>query len=263
MLKKAFLTLIVAGIVISFSGCKNYSKLLKSPDTSLKYHTGIELYQNGNFKKALEFFDLVRTFYQGTKKGEKITFNTANSYFQLKQYQLAGYYFQQYQQMYPRGSNVEDAAYLQAYCAYLRSPRAELDQTVTYTALSDLQTFIKHYPNSARVDKAKSLIKALNQKLEKKAYDAAMLYYKMEDYQAAITSFHNLLNNYPNSVKKELYLYYIAKAYYIYADKSIKSKQKERFEKMVEAYNNLLYLYPKSKYLKELKPLSEKAMKYL
>lgn len=263
MLKKAFFTFLIAGFLISFSGCKNYSKLLKSPDTSLKYHTGIELYQNGNFKKALEFFDLVRTFYQGTKKGETLTYYTANSYFQLKQYQLAGYYFQQYQQMYPRGSHVEDAAYLQAYCAYLRSPRPELDQSVTYTALTDLKTFITHYPNSARVEKAKELIKALNQKLEKKAFNIAFLYYKMQDYQAAITSFNNLLNNYPNSSKKELYLYYIAKAYYIYADNSIKSKQKERFEKMVEAYNNLLYLYPKSKYLKELKPLSEKAMKYL
>lgn len=263
MLKKAFLILIVTGVVVSFSGCKNYSKLLKSPNNSVKYNTGINLYESGNFKKALEFFDLVRTFYQGTKKGEKLTYYTANSYFQLKQYQLAGYYFQQYQQMYPRGKWVEDAAYLQAYCAFLRSPRAELDQTVTYTALTELKSFIEHYPNSSRVEKAKELIKSLDQKLEKKAYNIALLYYNMKDYQAAITSFHNLLNNYPNSIHKQKYLYYIAKSYYIYAANSIKSKQKSRFEKMVEAYNNLLYLYPKSQYLEELKPLSEKAMKYL
>ncbi len=263
MLKKAFLLLIVAGILVSFSGCKNYSKILKSPDNSLKYHTGITLYESGNFKKALEFFDLIRSFYQGTKKGEKLTYYTANSYFQLKDYQLAGYYFQQYQQMYPKGDHVEDAAYLQAYCSYLRSPRAELDQSTTYTALKELQTFIDRYPNSSKIDKAKQLMHTLHLKLEQKDYDVALLYYKMGDYEAAITSFQNLLSDYPNSARKELYMYYIAQSYYTFAANSVPDKQKDRFEKMVEAYNNLLYMYPKSKYLKELKPLSEKAMKHL
>jgi len=255
--------MIVAGFFLSISGCKSYSKILKSPDNTLKYNTGIDLYQSGNFKKALEFFDLVRSFYQGTKKGEKLTYYTANSYFQIKDYQLAGYYFQQYQQMYPKGTEVEDAAYLQAYCSFLRSPRAALDQTVTYTALTELQSFIDHYPNSSKVERTKELIKQLHLKLEDKAYNIALLYYKMGSYQAAITSFQDLLNDYPNSARKELYLYYIAKTYYVYAANSIVEKQKDRFEKMVEAYNNLLYMYPKSHYLKELKPLSEKAMKYL
>jgi len=85
----------------------------------------------------------------------------------------------------------------------------------------------------------------------------------MESYEAAITSFKNLLNDYPNSKSKELYLYYIAKSYYLYAANSIPQKQKQRFEKMVEAYNNLLYLYPKSKYLPELKPLAEKAKEFI
>lgn len=263
MLKKAFLIVIVTGIVMSFSGCVNYSKILKSPNNSLKYKTGMELYQGGNFKKALEFFDIVRSFYQGTKKGEKLTYYTANSYFQLKDYQLAGYYFQQYQQMYPRGAWVENAAYLQAYCSYLRSPRPQLDQSITYKAIADLESFIQRFPNSAKVEQAKDLIHTLHLKLEQKAFDEALLYYKMEDYEAAITTFRDVLSNYPNSTRKELYLYYIAKSYYIYAANSIPSKQKDRFEKMVEAYNNILYMYPKSQYLKELKPMYEKAKKYL
>ncbi len=263
MLKKAHLYLLVIGLIVLNAGCKNYSKLIKSPDNNLKYKTGVDLYQSGHFKKALEFFDLVRTYYQGTKKGEKITYYTANSYFQTKDYQLAGYYFKQYQQMYPKGKNAQDAAFLEAYCSYLQSPRSELDQTMTYKAIIQLNSFIDRYPNNPKVAKARELIKDLNDKLEKKDYDIALLYYKTGSYQAAITSFENLLNKYPNSKNKELYLYYIAKTYYIYAEKSIPEKQKERFEKMVEAYNNLLYLYPKSQYLKELKPLSEKAIKFL
>ncbi|HFB61438.1 MAG TPA: outer membrane protein assembly factor BamD [Bacteroidetes bacterium] len=263
MLKKAYFFLLITGLVVVSTGCNNYSKILKSPDNTLKYETGVDLYENGNFKKALQFFDLLRTFYQGTEKGEKLTYYTANCYFQIKDYQLASYYFHQYQQMYPKGKHAEESAYLQAYCTYLDSPRPELDQTNTYKALQELQSFINRYPNSPKVGKATQLMDNLRKKLEIKEFKTAYLYYRMESYQAAITSFQNLLNDYPESDSKELYMYYIAKAYYDYADKSIVEKQKERFEKMVEAYNNLLFLFPKSKYLPELKPLSEKAKEHL
>ncbi len=263
MLKKAFFILLIAGYIVVNTGCNNYSKILKGPDNTSKYQTGIDLYENGNFKKALEFFDILRSYYQGTEKGEKLTYYTANCYFQMKDYQLASYYFHQYQQMYPKGTHAEESAYLQAYCTYLTSPRPQLDQTNTYKALQELQSYINRYPNSSKVLKATQLMDNLHKKLEIKDYQIAYLYYRMEDYQAAITSFKNLLNDYPESTSKELYLYYIAKSYYDYAAKSIVEKQKERFEKMVEAYNNLLFLFPKSKYLPELKPLSEKAKEFL
>ena len=263
MLKKAYFFLLITGLVVVNTGCNNYSKILKGPDNTKKYETGVDLYENGNFKKALQFFDMLRTFYQGTEKGEKLTYYTANCYFQIKDYQLASYYFHQYQQMYPKGKHAEESAYLQAYCTYLDSPRPELDQTNTYKALQELQSFINRYPNSPKVGKATQLMDNLRKKLEIKDFKIAYLYYRMESYQAAITSFRNLLNDYPESDSKELYMYYIAKAYYDYADKSIVEKQKERFEKMVEAYNNLLFLFPKSKYLPELKPLSEKAKEHL
>jgi len=263
MLKNASFIILITGLLVFNAGCKSYNKILKSPDNTLKYETANDLYESGNFRKALEFFDILRTFYQGTEKGEKITYNTANSYFQIKDYQLASYYFKQYQQMYPKGEHAEEAGFLQAYCTFLDSPRAELDQTNTYKALNELQMFIDRFPNSSRVEKATQLMTQLHKKLEHKAYLVALLYYKMGSYQAAITSFENLMNDYPDTDNKEMYLYYIAKTYYEYAQKSIPSKQKERYEKMVESYNNIFYLYPKSKYLKELKPLSEKARKLL
>ncbi len=263
MLKKAYFILLITVLLVVNTGCNNYSKILKSPDNTLKYQTGVNLYENGNFKKALQFFDMLRSFYQGTKKGEKLTYYTANCYFQMKDYQLASYYFHQYQQMYPKGEHAEESSYLQAYCTYLQSPRPQLDQSDTYKALQEFQLFIDRYPNSPKVANATRLMDNLHKKLEIKGFDVAYLYYRMGSYQAAITSFHNLINDYPNTDSKELYLYYIAKAYYIYAEKSVVEKQKDRYEKMVEAYNNLLFLFPKSKYLPELKPLSVKAREHL
>ena len=59
-----------------------------------------------------------------------------------------------------------------------------------------------------------------------------MLYYNMGDYQAAITSFENLLDDYPDTDYREEILYYTTKAYFDYAEKSIYKKKKESRENL-------------------------------
>jgi len=257
-----FPVLVIGLLVVSFS-CKNYQKLLKSADNDTKFETGMDLYEKGDFNKALQFFDLLRAIYRGTEKGALLTYYTANCYYQTKNYTVAGYYYKQYTQMYPRSEHAQECLFLAAYCSYLNSPRPELDQSSTYQALSELQQFIDTYPRSKQVKYANSLMDNLRDKLETKAYKIGKLYYRMGDYQAAITSFENLLDNYPDSDYKEEVLYYITVAYYLYAEKSIFKKKTERYEKTVESYNNLVYFYPESKYLKEVKNINEEARKHL
>jgi hypothetical protein len=45
--------------------------------------------------------------------------------------------------------------------------------------------------------------------------------------------------------------------------KSIYTKKKDRYEKTVEAYNNLLQIYPESKFLKEVENISDNTRKQL
>ncbi len=260
MLRKTVFLILIAGIVILGSSCNNYSKILKSGNNELKYETGVDLYEKGDFNKALQFFDILRAVHRGTVKGEKMTYYTANCYFQMKDYQIASYYYKQYAQMYPRGEHALESSFLSAYCNYLESPRASLDQTNTYIALRELQSFIDMYPTSTKVVEAHRLMDDLRAKLEVKAYNVGMLYYRMGDYQAAITSFENLMDEYPDTDYKETVLFSITKAYFTYAEKSIYSKKGERYEKTIESYNNLLYLFPESEYLKEVEGIQEKAL---
>lgn len=259
MFHRAFFHLLVAGILIVTLGCNNYSKTLKTANNEVKFETGVDLYEKGDFNRAIQFFDILRAVYRGTEKGELLTYYSANCYFQMKDYNIAAYYYKQYFQMYPRGDKAEEAAFMSAYCNYLQSPRTTLDQTSTYLALSDMQLFIDMYPNSNKVEEANRLMDDLRVKLVTKSYNISKLYYRMEDYQAAITSFENLLDDYPDTDFKEEVLFYITMAYYEYAEKSILSKKTERYEKTIESYNNLLYLYPESKYLKDAGEAEEKA----
>lgn len=263
MFRSALFPLLLVGLLIVSFGCQNYQKIIKTADNDTKYETGMDLYEKGDFNKALLFFDLLRAVYRGTEKGAELTYYSANCYYQTKNYTVAAYYYKQYTQMYPRSEFALESAYMSAYCSYLNSPRPELDQSSTYQALSELQQFIDKYPKSKQVKYANELMDNLRLKLEIKAYKISYLYYRMGDYQAAITSFENLMSDYPDSDYKEKILYYITKAYYQYAEKSIFEKREERFEKTVEAYNNLVYLFPKSKYIKDVTNINEEARKNL
>ncbi|MCB2207575.1 MAG: outer membrane protein assembly factor BamD [Bacteroidetes bacterium] len=263
MFKKALYTLLVVGTLIFSYSCKSYNKTLKSANNELKYETGIDLYENGDFNKALQFFDVLRAVYRGTDRGQELAYYTANCYFQLKNYEIASHYYKQYAQMYPMSDKAEEASFLSAYCNYLASPRPTLDQSNTFLALKELQLFIDMYPKSSKVDEANKLMDDLRNKLEIKNYNIGKLYYRMEDFQAAITSFQNLLEDFPDTEYKEEILYYITKAYFVYAEKSIYTKKLERYEKTIEAYNNLLFLYPESEYLREVESINENAREKL
>jgi outer membrane protein assembly factor BamD len=263
MFRKTILFILLAGLLaVSFS-CKSYQKTLKSANNTLKFETGVDLYEKGDFTKALQFFDVLRAVYRGNEKGELLTYYSANCYFQTEQYNIAAYYYKQYFQTYPRGDKAEESAFMSAYCNYMQSPKYSLDQTTTYLALTELQSFIDLYPKSEKAVEATKLMDDLRAKLEMKDYNISKLYYRMQDFQAAITSFENLIDNYPDTDYKEEILYYTVKAYYDYAEKSVTSKKQERYEKTVEAYNNLLYLFPDSKYTKEVSHINDEARSHL
>ncbi len=256
MFKKGLIILLVLFISVS---CK-FQRLAKSSDNELKYEKAIEYFEEADYYRALMLFEQLNMIYRGTSKAEKLNYYMAYCYYEQKDYVLASYYFKRYAKSFPNTDRAEECLYMNAYCYYLNSPKYSLDQSNTYTAIKELQLFIDLYPKSDRVEKANELIDKLRAKLEKKAFEIAELYYRMEDYQAAITSFENILKEYPDTKYREQIYFHILKSYYHYASNSIKDKQEERFSEAIEAYENLVYKYPETDYLKEAKRFHENSL---
>src|SRR5699024_6259711 len=149
-----------------------------------------------------------------------------------------------------------------AYCYYLESPRSSLDQDNTRRAIDELQLFVNIYPESERADEASDLIQDLREKLEKKAFDNAKLYYDMGmpgDYKAAVIALENVLRQYPDTRFAEEIEYLIVKAQYLYADNSIPIRQEERFNEALDYYDMFAESYASSQYMKELNDLRSKS----
>lgn len=258
MLKNRFFILIGMVCLVAFVSCSKHNQILKSTDNEYKYNAAMYYYGQKDYNRALQLFDVLQSAYRGKPQGEEIAYCTAECYYNMKDYNIASHYYKRYVVNYPFAKNTESALFRSACCYYLESPNIELDQEDSYLAIKEFQSFIDLYPQSNLVDSANKLIDTLQYKIIEKDYNTCMLYYKMEEFQAAITSFENFLKDNPSTKHREEIINYMVLTYAKYAEKSVLEKQRERYELALEKYNTLMYMYPDSKYLLELEPTVEK-----
>ncbi|WP_224482627.1 outer membrane protein assembly factor BamD [Robertkochia aurantiaca] len=249
-----FFAILISALILT--SCSEYQKVLKESDVKKKYEYAENLYNEGEYKKAIRLFEQIVPSYIGKPQGERIIYFYADAYYQTGQYYLSSYQFERFYKSYPRSEKAEEAAFLGAKSEYLTSPRYSLDQTATMSALNKLQVFINMYPESQYVDEANAMIEDLRSKIEKKAFEIAKQYNRISDYFASIKAFELFLKEYPGSVYREDALYYQFLASYNLAVNSVYSRREERLETAKENYLTLVENYPESEYRKEADALA-------
>jgi outer membrane protein assembly factor BamD len=264
-MKKLFYLLITFAVL---SSCGQYQKALKKPDISEKFRVGEEMYNKGKFDKANKLFAQIVPEYRGKPQAEKLMFLYANTFFETKDYYLASYQFERFASSYPQSEKVEEASFLSGKSAYMLSPVYSKDQTETKDAIEKLQGFINLYPDSEFLPEANLLVRELDFKLEKKAFEIAKQYNKIAgytgDYNASIKAFDNFILEFPGSpYREEAYFYKLDSAYKL-AINSVESKRKDRLEDVKTHYNNYKKSYRESaKYLEDADKMLDHVIKEL
>ncbi|MGM0647965.1 MAG: outer membrane protein assembly factor BamD, partial [Bacteroidota bacterium] len=157
----------------------------------------------------------------------------------------------------------EESLYMAAYCKYLQAPPYYLDQSTTKEAINELELFTDVYPQSELIVEANKHIGELQDRLEKKEYHKATMYHQMEDWESAAYALEVFLNKYPVTEYREEALFKILNAHYNYAEKSIQSKKQQRYQKVMDAYDNLIAEFPDSEYKNKADRIKEKSIKVL
>lgn len=248
--KKWFFLLIFSLFLFS---CSDFNKVVKSTDYEYKYKKAIEYYEADDYTHANTLFQDLVYVYRGTSKGDDLFDYYANSLFKQADYVLAGHYFKNIIDQYPRSEFTENAQFMVGFCYYNDSPTSKLDQDLSKRAIDALQLFINIYPYSDRVDEANILIDELNEKIVLKSFQNAKLYYDMSYYKAAVISLQNSIADYPDSKYREEIKYLLFKAKYDLAFKSIDEKKRERLYDARDEYFNFVDEFSESKYTREVK----------
>jgi outer membrane protein assembly factor BamD len=253
MNKIKFNTLFAAIMLLFLGSCKSeFEKMRTSGDTTAILKKGNEYYEKGEYLKAQTMYDLIISSVRGRQDAEKVYYRYAYTHYFLEKYVSGNYYFDQFAKTYPGSEFREEADYMAAFCNYKQSPSYRLSQEATTKANDELQLFVNTYPNSERNKDANKLIDEMRTKLEKKAFEEGNLYFDLNEYQAAIQTFNNVLKDFPETNNAELISYKIILAAYDYAKNSVLSKQEERYKLAVEESENFMRRNEKSKYKKEV-----------
>ena len=263
---KSILKLVAAGMIaaLSLQACKSeYDALLSSSDVDAKYAAAFDYFNNGKYSKAARLFENMAIQTSGTEKDDTVQFYWGLSNYRFKDYYTAETNFAKFLTNFPRSPFADEASFLRIDCLYRSTYRSELDQKPTYTALGFISQYMIENPNSSHYPTCKRMLEELNERLDKKAYDNARLYYKMEDYKAARVAFKNILKEDADNIYREDILYYVAKSSYKFAQFSIDAKQKERYLTFVDDYYNFIGEIPESGYRRELDVLYKRAQKAL
>ena len=260
-LKNLFLVLTA---LVAMAACKSqYEVVLNSNDADMKYKAAFDYFNNGKYAKAAAVFESLSVLTNGTQRDDTVRYYWGLSNYKFKDYYTAETNFDQFIQSFPRSPFISDATYLRIDCLYRSTLRYELDQTPTYKAINAISQYILEHPDSEHMAVCHDMLTELNERLDRKAYEAAKLYYKMEDYLASRVAFRNVLKDDSDNMYREDILYYIAMSSYKYANNSIPSKQKERYLSFVDDYFNFIGELPESKYRRELDNIYQKAQKAL
>jgi outer membrane protein assembly factor BamD len=130
----------------------------------------------------------------------------------------------------------------------------------TITAIGE---YLTNYPQTQHLDACRDILAELGERMDRKAYEGAKLYYKMEDYMAARVALKNVLKDDADNKFREEILYYTAKSSYKYAQLSVPEKQKERYLAFIDDYLNFVGEYDTSVYKREMDILYKRAQRAL
>ena len=245
------------------AGCSQYQRLMKSTDVDERYNGAMQYFKKKDYYHCGMLLEETLPLLKGSARADTAQLYYAYCQFYEKQYNLSAFYFKTFYETFPRSAFAEEAAYMEGLSYYEDSPRYDLDQESTKEAIRVVQTFLTNYPETERKEDCNFIIESLRAKMERKAYGQAFLYYKKENFQAAVIAFENFRKEFPESARNEEAQALRVEAAYRLAASSVASKQKDRYAQVVEAYQNFVDRYPASKRAQRLEDYYTAAQTWL
>lgn len=250
-------------LLLISTACSDFNKIVKSTDYEFKYKKAIEYYEEGEYSRSSTLLAELVNIYRGTSRADDIYYYYAKGFFAMKDYLMAGHWFNTLAREFPKSEFVEESQYMIGYCFYKESPKARLDQTVTQKAIDALQLYINLYPSTERSAEAEKLIVEMRDKLVYKAFLTGKLYYDLENYKAAVVALDNSLESFPDTRYREELMFMLLDAKYNLAIYSVDDKRELRLNDALDEYFSFVDEFPDSKYRQDAEKFHQSTAKLL
>lgn len=250
---------VMATLAMLLTSCAHeFNQVYKSTDYNYKYEYAKECFARGKYSNAITLLQELVTIQKGTDNAQECLYMLAMAEFGIKDYEAPAETFKKYFRTYPRGDYAEMATFYVGQSLYLSTPEPRLDQTPTIAAIAAFQEYLDLYPDGQMKGAAQRRMLEMQEKLVKKEYLSAKLYYDLgtyfgnctsggNNYEACIVTAQNALNEYPYSDLREDFAILVMKSKYELAQMSVEEKRLARFQDAEDECYGFINEYPDSK----------------
>ena len=214
----------IAGCQLTFF---KKSEMAKSSPDGL-FASGKLEYDDGNYKKAREYFMRVREEYPLNNLAILADMGIADSYFSDKDYIEAENAYSDFVNLHPINENVPYAIYQAGICHYNQIEAIDRDQTEIVKARKEFEKLVARYPESKFAIMAEKVLRECKQKQAEHEFYVGKFYFTQKKYKAALTRLENISRDYAN-----IGLDY--KVEYLIGETKVKIAEEEKLKKEEEA----------------------------
>jgi outer membrane protein assembly factor BamD len=210
-------TICIIALLVA-TGCTSlkdqYDKIFGVEDTGTAQDLaweGMDAYENGKYKKAIEKFQKLKDYYPFSKYAILAELKIADAHYQREEYEDAIFAYENFEQLHPRNEAIPYVIYQIGRCYYEQIDTTDRDQTSAQNALEAFQRLVKQFPRDQYSTRAGEHIKTAQKSLAGHTYVVGVFYYKSKHYKAALHRFMSIISDYPDVGYHQKALEYIAR----------------------------------------------------
>ena len=185
---------LLAGLLVIFLSCSAQSNDISKSD--IYFSKALNLFEDSKFSKAKSYFQNIIDQFSGTEIAVDAKYYLAYCEYELNDFQNSKQSFMIYKRYSQDILKIQSARYMICMCMFNLTLDHSKDQSDTYYALEEFQTFIEDYPNSKYQSEVSDKINQLRNKLAQKKINTAKLYLKTEKYDSAEIYLNQIFGEY-------------------------------------------------------------------
>ena len=257
-------TLFCCVLCVLCASCNRFARIKRSGDWEEKYGAAVAYYEDQAYAKAGLLFEDILHLMKGTEAGEEGLFCYADALYQQKQYVLSAHYFDEFYTTYAQSPHAYEALYKEAHALYASSDAYNLTSQGIHGALAALQELLDTYPEAPDKREVERLLSELRDRLSKKSFEQAKLYYLMRHFKAAIVTFGNFREDFPSFDERvRASRYFSILSQYQLARRSVPEKQEGRYRELLRMHEGFVDAYGGSREAALLGSVYTKALEAL
>jgi outer membrane protein assembly factor BamD len=200
------------GSMGSWFGSSDDHKLDYRPPDVI-YKEANELLEKGSSSKAAELFEKVDQLYPYSEEAKKATLMAAVAYQKAGKAPEAVAAARRYLSLHPGTKDAAQAQEIIATSYYDRISKPSRDQGETKKAISEMETLVRRYPDSAYADDARRRIKLARDTLAASEMSVGRYWQKKGNYLAAVNRFKSVVTEYQQTAHVEEALMRLTECY--------------------------------------------------